>query len=1261
MARPGERMRLKDRIIDNISKTIKSIQELVFYQYKDPLLTGCDDSVVLYNGNRLCHKLCENLDHTLLHGLRNVMRGYWRVVKQLSPHAMVKEIDMLVNVTTDLGRGRAWLYASLNEGLLESYIRLLCDNDQLLKKYYAKEALVLDRDRMSVLLTLASGLDCVAFKLDYDLPYLDLNAYPPRSRSNSEQDGDVSSDSSDSYLGHPSHYRSISEIFSTSPFADSHQTNDSDSVSLASLDVCQMKASTISADSGFPTDAVSTNGAKQYNVSIETVINTAHQNGTSADSASLSSLSSSSGDPDRHQRLENVSSSFGRNDDSFLLEVIHMKGKKVQPGKSKRKKVERSSLCKSDTKAIQSDFHSQDRYIKSSKAILAVGKGSNETRLKLKNMAEGSVLDKSYVVKNVSCDCRQRETLSSNITSGLSRTVVKQEPGVTASSGHSSTTRNCCAEASGSICTLSLETQGCTSSGLERLANSLNTAEAQDDNLSNTAVAQDDNLSNTAVVQDDNLSQGCVCLSNSSDTAVLRNTSPCSELCGLNNSSVIYNSGTSSANSVDGLFSSDFRLVPGPCAGGDQSCKYASETQGTPTAAAMPQILSQPSCCVASLTTERVHVNLSPDVEHPSQPIVACAMSQVGEGCVVQGQHNVACAQSQQIGACDQDIPDVASFQSQPDVSYFQSQSDVSYFQSQHNGARVGSQPDVMSAQNEHDKACFQDKPNTTFFQSQHSEAFSQSQPCVNIQPTISDADSQLFVTEALRQTNSGCVEQVKMKCIVDENLKEDPEDDVDVYSSNKEDVSEESQSVPKSLEQPSEVSSLKSSTPLEDDIHEIAESSDYIDGARHDAGAEDVDLSLRLDTNTVLQLMLDVFCQEDEQFLKMFVTWENQAEGGTNVAYLLISSHCLYVLHHQRAVKIFLPRSCTALKDIIFISIGLNGQTLNIESRGKNKQKQKLWITPGNHRLSQAIVTCLADAVKTANEHLAGKSRFSVGTEVPLQKIALRKYISKELSIKPQDVALLDYSLVFWEDLSAASCSHSGVYKEGRLDLRTQDRLKGYTWKPVYVVLKNNILSVKNDKSDLRPHSFLRLGSDQCVGCRLTSHAGRDHCVELILAEGCSWLLSAASRAEISEWSHSLCLAVSQGTVESDISAACIPCCAVVANQHLFLCHEDLYSKFHRTLTRLSLGDVMMVALGGSDPTYCVIKCKTHEAGVSSRQWAFYFYSNEDLERHMLAIRTAWKNIHQTELPVIPIDDVAVDCSCDSRSNHLKRQLTLS
>lgn len=75
-------------------------------------------------------------------------------------------------------------------------------------------------------------------------------------------------------------------------------------------------------------------------------------------------------------------------------------------------------------------------------------------------------------------------------------------------------------------------------------------------------------------------------------------------------------------------------------------------------------------------------------------------------------------------------------------------------------------------------------------------------------------------------------------------------------------------------------------------------------------------------------------------------------------------------------------------------------------------------------------------------------------------------------------------------------------------------------------------MLCISNKKSDPRPHCYLGLGGDQCVGCRLTSTSDRDNCVELILAQEGSWFLAAASQAEISEWRHALCLAVSQGSV---------------------------------------------------------------------------------------------------------------------------------
>uniref|UniRef100_A0A2C9KE44 RUN domain-containing protein n=1 Tax=Biomphalaria glabrata TaxID=6526 RepID=A0A2C9KE44_BIOGL len=170
MARPAaDRMRLKDKIIDNISKAIKSIQELLYYQSTNPVLNGgcvTEIRLTLTNSDRQCHKLCENLDHALLHGLKHVTHGYWPVVKQLSHKGLVRDIEILVNVTTDLGRGRAWLFAMLNEGLLECYINLLVQNEKLLRKFYAKDALLLDGDRMTQLQTLTSGLEFVTFKFE---------------------------------------------------------------------------------------------------------------------------------------------------------------------------------------------------------------------------------------------------------------------------------------------------------------------------------------------------------------------------------------------------------------------------------------------------------------------------------------------------------------------------------------------------------------------------------------------------------------------------------------------------------------------------------------------------------------------------------------------------------------------------------------------------------------------------------------------------------------------------------------------------------------------------------------------------------------------------------------------------------------------------------------------------------------------------------------------------------------------------------------
>lgn len=55
-------------------------------------------------------------------------------------------------------------------------------------------------------------------------------------------------------------------------------------------------------------------------------------------------------------------------------------------------------------------------------------------------------------------------------------------------------------------------------------------------------------------------------------------------------------------------------------------------------------------------------------------------------------------------------------------------------------------------------------------------------------------------------------------------------------------------------------------------------------------------------------------------------------------------------------------------------------------------------------------------------------------------------------------------------------------------------------------------------------------LSCEQCSGCRRVPQGERNHCVEVLLADGSSLQLSASSEAESLEWLQCLCQAVAQG-----------------------------------------------------------------------------------------------------------------------------------
>ncbi|XP_023120304.2 pleckstrin homology domain-containing family M member 2 isoform X1 [Amphiprion ocellaris] len=166
-----DQLKVKDRILENISLSVKKLQSY---------FAACEDETpAIRNHDRVLQRLCEHLDHALLYGLQDISSGYWVLVLHFTRREAVRQIDDLQHIATNLGRSRAWLYLALSESSLESYLRLFQENQGLLQKYYFKNALVCSHDHLTLFLTLVSGLEFIRFDLELDVPYLDVAPYMP--------------------------------------------------------------------------------------------------------------------------------------------------------------------------------------------------------------------------------------------------------------------------------------------------------------------------------------------------------------------------------------------------------------------------------------------------------------------------------------------------------------------------------------------------------------------------------------------------------------------------------------------------------------------------------------------------------------------------------------------------------------------------------------------------------------------------------------------------------------------------------------------------------------------------------------------------------------------------------------------------------------------------------------------------------------------------------------------------------------------------
>ncbi|XP_037566695.1 pleckstrin homology domain-containing family M member 1 [Dermacentor silvarum] len=145
-------------------------QELV---NADPVVTG----------GEAVSRVCFCLEAIFIHGLKdNIVKkmssvfsnnsteklptpDFWPVAMVYSHKDVLAQIAGLNQISTDIGRCRAWLRLALNESLLVSYVEAMIQDPKTLRCYYRQTAYMADREQPDIVKQFLEGLSGYSFGL----------------------------------------------------------------------------------------------------------------------------------------------------------------------------------------------------------------------------------------------------------------------------------------------------------------------------------------------------------------------------------------------------------------------------------------------------------------------------------------------------------------------------------------------------------------------------------------------------------------------------------------------------------------------------------------------------------------------------------------------------------------------------------------------------------------------------------------------------------------------------------------------------------------------------------------------------------------------------------------------------------------------------------------------------------------------------------------------------------------------------------------
>uniref|UniRef100_A0A8C5QHB5 Pleckstrin homology domain-containing family M member 2 n=1 Tax=Leptobrachium leishanense TaxID=445787 RepID=A0A8C5QHB5_9ANUR len=371
------------------------------------------------------------------------------------------------------------------------------------------------------------------------------------------------------------------------------------------------------------------------------------------------------------------------------------------------------------------------------------------------------------------------------------------------------------------------------------------------------------------------------------------------------------------------------------------------------------------------------------------------------------------------------------------------------------------------------------------------------------------------------------------------------------------------------------------------------------------------------VDNNLLLLLMIHVFRENEEQLFKMFRMSTGHMEGDLQMVYVLLTDCYIYLLRKGKT-----PYPTTNLT---------------------TSPRRQFLVDTADLNLTEVFIAALQSAmINGCREPLYPE----VLHDATMERLALAKFVSQESKREASDVVMLYYGLVHWEDPLDDSpgsidphCKDHPVSKEGVLYYKASTSYLGReTWKPCFVVLSNGILYQYLERTDRIPVLSVNLGGEQCGGCKRANSTERAHSFQVILSDKPSLELSAASDQEMAEWMLHLCQAVSKGVSYPPgiVPSPCLPCCLVLTQDKLITCHQDCQTSFFRALGVAELQDVSSLCTT-DQKEYCIVEFAL-DHGPAPPPWTLYFSCRQELHRFISALRSAWKEMYQVDLPHKPI-----------------------